>query len=145
MRTRSPLLVPAFISIGFVCLWPHLLGAEANDIYAGFRTVWSDFAAHLTFAQRFARFPPDLWFDHNPLFYGVRFEYPFLTGLISGGLLRLTGSEVVALLVPTIIAAAGLPCVIYAFLRTAHVTAPWAAVGTLIFYLGGGGSAGLWH
>jgi hypothetical protein len=131
-------LVAAAVSLVFLWLWPQLYWADAAGIHAGYRSVWSDFAAHLTFAQRFARFPPELWFAHNPLFHGVRFDYPFVTGLISGGLLRLTGSELLALLLPTMAAAAVLPWVILAWLRTAGVAAAWASAGILIFYLAGG-------
>lgn len=133
-----PWLVPALISAAFLGWWPELIFADEHGIQAGFRTVWADFAAHLTYAQRFARFPPELWFHHHPLFYGAPFDYPFLTGLISGLLLRLTGSEVAALLTPTMVAAAALPWVIYVFLRVANVQPPWAAAGTLLFYLAGG-------
>jgi hypothetical protein len=131
-------LVAAAITLIFLWLWPQLHWADAAGIHAGYRSVWSDFAAHLTFAQRFARFPPELWFAHNPLFHGLRLDYPFVTGLISGGLLRLTGSEVLALLLPTMAAAAVLPWVLLAWLRTAGVAAVWAAAGILIFYLAGG-------
>jgi len=133
-----PLAIPALLSVGFLWLWPHLFYADAAGIFAGFRTVWADFAFHLTYAQRFANFPPEHWFEHHPLYYGVHFDYPFLSGLVSGGLLRLTGSEVAALLIPTMVAAAALPWLIYLFLRTAGVSAPWAAAGTLVFYLGSG-------
>jgi len=134
----APLAVPAILSAGFLWLWPHLFYADSAGIHGGFRTVWADFAAHLTFAQRFGSFPPELWFEHHPLYHGVHFDYPFLTGLISGAVLRWSGSEVAALLVPTMVAAGALPWLIYALLRTAGVSAPWAAAGTLVFYLGGG-------
>jgi len=137
-EARWPLAVPAILSAGFLWLWPHLFHADASGIHAGLRTVWADFAAHLTFAQRFAGFPPELWFEHHPLYYGVHFDYPFLTGLFSGAVLRWTGSEVAGLLVPTMVAAAALPWLVYGFLRTAGVNGAWAAAGTLLFYLAGG-------
>lgn len=133
-----PLAVPAVLSMGFLWLWPHLFYADAFGIHGAFRTLWADFSAHLTFAQRFASAPPALWFQHHPLYYGLHFDYPFVSGLISGLLLRLTGSEVAALLIPTIVATVALPWLIYLLVRTAGITAAWAAAGTLVFYLGGG-------
>ncbi|MEN8175610.1 MAG: hypothetical protein ABFS23_07595 [Pseudomonadota bacterium] len=135
---RWPLLIPAVLSVGFLWLWPHLFFEDATGIHSGSRTVWADFAIHLTYAQRFAQFPPGLWFDHQPLYFGAPFDYPFITGLISGLLLRATDSEVVAMLAPSMVAAAALPWLVYGFLRVTDLRPSWAAAGTLVFYLAGG-------
>jgi hypothetical protein len=114
---------------------------ERNDgLYAGWRTVWADWAVHFSYANVFAYWPVGDWFSSNPVFATAGFAYPFLADALSGLLMR-AGMELIwAFLLPSI--AASLALVSLLFLFYALLLGSWRAAvlaSTLFFTNGGAG------
>ena len=88
----------------FIYIWPKMLYFNLNgDLVAGWVNVWGDFAAHFAYASPFAYRTINDWFISNPVFFYNKFNYPFLTDLISGLLIRLGFSIPSAFVFPSII------------------------------------------
>ena len=116
---------------------------QDGALYAGFRTVWADWAAHLAYANVFAYRPMHDWFAHNPLFFPGRFSYPFLADLISGLLMRVGFSTVTAFVLPSIVTTLCLLAALLIFYRGALGTHGRAALALTLLLCGGG--LGFWY
>src|SRR5438309_1040457 len=96
-KRGPPLNKRAYVGYGLLFFWiafflwlfPNVYFQNARGIFAGHRIVWADWAVHTTYATRFARYPVAAWFTVHPLFVNAPFNYPFLSALIPGLLLRL--------------------------------------------------------
>lgn len=72
----------------FAKIWSQMLVMEKSGLYAGWVSIWGDWAAHLSFSNSFAfgnNFPP-----RNPLLAGEPFSYPFLADFL-GAILTKSG------------------------------------------------------
>ena len=103
-----------------------MLLERSDGLYAGWRTVWADWAVHFSYANVFAYWPVGDWFSSNPVFATAGFAYPFLADALSGLLMR-AGMELVwAFLLPSI--AASLALVSLLFLFYALLLGSWGAL-----------------
>lgn len=112
-------------------------------LYAGFRTVWADWAAHLAYANVFAYRPLQDWFTHNPLFLPGRFSYPFFADLISGLLMRAGVDIVTAFVLPSLLTTVGLLAALLVFYRGVLGTHARAALALTLWLCAGG--LGFWY
>ncbi len=94
----------AFWGLILALIWPQMYFTSDAGVFAGSRTVWADWPAHLTYINVFANLQISQWFTQNPLFLGGNFNYPFASSLISGMLMRLGVSQVNSLIVPSFLA-----------------------------------------
>lgn len=65
----------------FTKIWSQMLVSEKDGLYAGWISIWGDWAAHLSYSNSFAfgnNFPPQ-----NPLLAGEPFSYPFLADFLA--------------------------------------------------------------
>lgn len=116
---------------------------KGGALYAGFRTVWADWAAHLAYANVFAWRPVQDWFTHNPLFLPGRFSYPFLADLISGLLMRVGVDTVTAFVLPSLITTVCLLAALLVFYRGVLGTHACAALALTLLLCAGG--MGFWY
>ncbi len=136
---RWPLLALS-LSWVMLCGWLQInaLQIRADGIWAGHLNIWSDWPLHIAMAIGFAERSPALWFEHHPLFAGGGLNYPFLVNLVSGLLLRLGLSLDWAISLPTFVASALTPYLLWAVFFLALRKAWQALAGVCIFYLGAG-------
>lgn len=76
---------------------------SAEGIVSGVRTVWSDWAVHLIYANVFAFRPPSDWLAVSPIFAGLPSRYPFAANVIPGLLMRLGVDVVWAFQIPSLL------------------------------------------
>lgn len=122
----------------FVVLWPRMFFERADGLYAGWRTLWADWVAHLAYANVFAERSPASWFGSHPLFATQRFDYPFLADAISGLLMRAGLDRVDAFVWPSLLASLALVALLYAFYAR-QLAAPGRALLALTLFLANGG------
>lgn len=88
--------------VAFLMLvWPNILQQNNKGVFAGHPFVWADWSWHLSQAQWFASQPLSHWLSCFPIYACVKLNYPFLTNLISGILLKLQLPLTVSFLVPS--------------------------------------------
>jgi len=76
-----------------------MLMLEPNGLYAGWVNIWGDWAAHLSYATSFGygtNIPLEM-----PILAQAKFSYPFMSNLLSGGLMRIGVGMILAMLVPS--------------------------------------------
>ncbi|MEQ1877032.1 MAG: hypothetical protein ABL958_10330 [Bdellovibrionia bacterium] len=84
-------------------LFSHMLEIKPDGVYAGHPYVWADWALHIGMANVFAHNDPQDWFKFHPVYAGAPLNYPFLTNLISGLLMRAGLALDTAFLYPSIV------------------------------------------
>jgi hypothetical protein len=84
-------------------LFANMLEMKPDGLYAGHPYVWADWQLHIGMANVFAHNDPTDWFKFHPVYAGAQLNYPFLTNLISGLLMRVGASVENAFLAPSII------------------------------------------
>jgi len=109
-----------------------------EGLYAGFRTIWADWAFHLAYSNVFAYRPLSEWFSHHPLFYPVRFNYPFVASFISGMLTRIGVDSVSAFVVPAILITLGFLAILFLFYRMLLKSNTLSFLGVTLFLTSGG-------
>jgi hypothetical protein len=124
---------------GFLCyVWPRLFYATPDGIFAGERAIWGDWAGHLAGTAVFAFRPVSLWFQNHPLFYGQTFNYPFVSSMISGLLMRAGMGRVPAMVIPSLITSLLLLGVLYFFYRNILKSQRQAYLAITLFFMSGG-------
>jgi hypothetical protein len=79
-----------------------------------------------------------MWFEHNPVYYGHPYNYPFVSSLISGLLVRAGLDPLSALTLPSVVTSILLLIVLYLFYyRIFRHSAP-ACAAVFLFLLSGG-------
>jgi len=122
----------------FCLLWPRMLFERTDGLYAGWRTVWADWAVHFSYASVFAYWPIGDWFSINPVFATGGFAYPFLADAISGLLMR-AGMELVwAFALPSIAASLALVSLLFFFYALRMGSSRAAVLASTLFFTNGG-------
>ncbi len=122
----------------FLYIWPRMFVAAPDGIYAGDRCIWGDWAGHLSGIAVFAFRPVSMWFQDHPLFYGLPFNYPFASSMISGMMMRMGADRVSALVIPSIITTLALLAILYCFYRVILKSEKQAFVAVSLFLLSSG-------
>lgn len=122
----------------FLVLWPRMFFERADGLYAGWRTIWADWVAHLAYAQVFAERPFGSWLASHPLFATQRFDYPFLADALSGLLMRAGVDRVGAFVWPSLLASLALVALLYAFYARLLHTPGRALLAATLFFTNGG-------
>lgn len=122
----------------FLWLWPQLFFERDGGIFAGNSNLWADWAAHMSYASVFAFKSPSDWFTHHPIFVFEKFNYPFITSLISGFLIKAGVTKANAFLWPTLITTIFFFGFLARFLKFALGKSRDAAIAMNLFLLSGG-------
>lgn len=122
----------------FAVLWPRMFFERSDGLYAGWRTVWADWVAHLAYANVFAERPFGSWLGTHPLFATQRFDYPFLSDALSGLLMRAGMDRVAAFVAPSLLASLLLVVLLYAFYARLLGTPRRALLALTLFFTNGG-------
>jgi hypothetical protein len=122
----------------FAVLWPRMFFERADGLWAGWRTLWADWVAHLAYANVFAERPFGRWLESHPLFATQRFDYPFLADALSGLLMRAGLDRVGAFVWPSLLASLLLVALLYAFYARLLHTPRRALLATTLFFTNGG-------
>jgi hypothetical protein len=122
----------------FCVLWPRMLFERSDGLYAGWRTVWADWAVHLSYANVFAYWPIGDWFSSNPVFATADFAYPFLADAVSGLLMRAGMELVSAFVLPSIVASLALVSLLFLFYALLLGSSRAAVLASTLFFTNGG-------
>ena len=122
----------------FAVLWPRMFFERADGLYAGWRTLWADWVAHLAYANVFAERPFGSWLGTHPLFATQRFDYPFLSDALSGLLMRAGMDRVGAFVWPSLLASLLLVALLYALYVRLLGTPRRALLASTLFFANGG-------
>jgi len=122
----------------FLVLWPRMFFERADGLWAGWRTIWADWVAHLAYANVFAERSFGRWLESHPIFATQRFDYPFLADAVSGLLMRVGVDRVAAFVVPSLLASLLLVALLYAFYARLLPTPGRALLATTLFFTNGG-------
>lgn len=133
-------LILVFVVWGtyFLNLWPRMLYWTEKGIASGWVGIWGDWAAHFSYASRFAYNPPYLWLGEHPLFSGSNFTYPFLADAISGLLIRTGLNEVASFILPSIITTFIMLIILYVFYLFFLKSGFKAFIAITLFFTAGG-------
>lgn len=144
-RRKFFLPVTIFVAVFFIfaAIWSQALTIRPDGLYGGQPFIWADWSLHLSMAYRFASLPPSHWFDSMPVYAGIRLNYPFVTNLISGFLLR-TGLSLPLSFI--------LPSLLFTFMLFAGIVwlgrklggSLFSGVVALLLFVGSGG-LGAWY
>lgn len=124
--------------IYFLWLWPRMFYYKEQSIWAGFITVWADWAAHVSYAAPFAYKDPGQWFVAHPLFINKPYIYPFVPDAISGLLIRFGLNTVNSFVLPSILFTFMLLYACTKILYTQLKSVKQSYVGLTVFLLSGG-------
>ncbi len=128
----------------FGLLWSRMLVWEDDGIYAGWRTVWGDWAAHLTYTHSFLysnNFSP----GELPVYAGEKFSYPFMADFASAMLMVLGSSYWGSFLVPSLVFSMGLVLAIWLFGKVLTKDGLVSVLSVFLFLFNGGlGFLWLW-
>lgn len=122
----------------FCVVWPDMLFELDDGLYAGWRTVWADWAAHFAYANVFAYWPAAEWFSSHPLSATTGFDYPFLADALSGLLMRAGLDRVWAFLPLSLLASLALVALISRFYGLQLGRPLPALVASTLFFANGG-------
>ena len=122
----------------FCLLWPRMLFERSDGLYAGWRTVWADWAVHFSYANVFAYWPVGEWFSRNPVFATAGFSYPFAADALSGLLMRAGMERVWAFVLPSAAASLVLVGLLYLFYWMLLESWRAAALASTLFFTNGG-------
>ncbi|MFZ3048531.1 MAG: hypothetical protein WA151_21670 [Desulfatirhabdiaceae bacterium] len=109
-----------------------------EGIFAGERSIWADWAAHLAGSSAFAFLPLSMWFENHPQFYGQTYNYPFVSSMISGILMRLGIDRISAFIIPSVIISLLLLVILYCFYNAIFKSKRQAWLAVSLFFLCGG-------
>jgi hypothetical protein len=137
-RARCLALALATWGLYFCLVWPAMLVERDDGLYAGWRTIWADWAAHFAYANVFAYWPVGEWFSSHPLSATTAFDYPFLANAVTGLLMRAGFDRVPAFLVPSLLASLALVALLAAFYLLRLGRALPALVAMTLFFANGG-------
>jgi hypothetical protein len=122
----------------FAVLWPRMFFERPDGLWAGWRTVWADWVAHLAYAGVFEERAFGHWLESHPLFATQRFDYPFLADALSGLLMRAGVDRVAAFVWPSLLASLALVALLYAFYARSLGTPGRALLALTLFFTNGG-------
>jgi hypothetical protein len=137
---RGGFVVALLLAWTAVEIWlqHHALSIRADGVWAGHLNIWSDWPLHLAMAGAFADRAPADWFSSHPMFAGGTLHYPFVVNLLSGLLMR-AGLELdLAMSLPTLLAGAATPLLLYRCLRAGLDRAGPAVLAVSLFFLASG-------
>ncbi len=133
-------LVLAFAIWGVIFTWllPRLFYETDQGIYAGVRSIWADWAAHMTYFQHMLNHPVSDWFNHHPLFYLERFNYPFAMHLLSLFFHKMGASLTYSFTLPSLLVAYALLFTMVLFFDLHKKSAAQILICISLFFLSGG-------
>ena len=135
-RAFAATLAIWWLYFGFI--WPRMLFERADGLYAGWRTVWADWAVHFAYANVFAYRRIGDWFSTNPIFAGGKFDYPFLADAISGWLMRAGMDRIWAFLLPSLLTSLVLVALLFVFYEALLRSPKLALLACVLFFTNGG-------
>jgi hypothetical protein len=115
-----------------------MLFERSDGLYAGWRTVWADWAVHFAYANAFAYRPIGDWFSNHPIFASGDFNYPFLADALSGLLMRAGMERVWAFVLPSIAASLVLVGLLFLFYLPLLRSSRAAVLASTLFFTNGG-------
>ncbi len=122
----------------FTLLWPRMLFERSDGLWAGWRTVWADWAAHFAYANVFAYQAAPDWFSSHPLFLARPFDYPFAVDALSGLLMRVGVDRVAAFVGPSLLASLAFVALLFVFYAIRLGSSRLALLATTLFFTNGG-------
>lgn len=87
----------------FIIVWSNMFTQTEQGIFVGHPFVWADWSMHLAHINWFSEQAPERWLSCQPTYACARFNYPFMTNLISGLLLRANTSLTFSILLPSLV------------------------------------------
>lgn len=126
----------AFWGLLFAKIWSQMLVIEPDGLYAGWRSIWGDWAAHLTYVNSFAygnNFPPQ-----NPILAGSKLSYPFLADFFSAMLIKLGLNFITAMIVPSFILSLSSVVILFFFAKSLLKKTAQAILAVFIILFNGG-------
>lgn len=119
-------------------LWPRMLFERSDGLWAGWRTVWADWAAHFAYANVFAYRDARDWFTVHPLFATRSFDYPPVVDALSGLLMRAGLERSEAFLWPSAAASLLLVGLLHHFYARRLDSPALAFLASSLFFTNGG-------
>lgn len=116
----------------------HAMQWRADGWYFGHGNVWSDWSLHVSQVTRFVVTPPSEWWSMSTYFAGGKYTYPFVSNLLSAGLIRLGLSYPAALIGPSILFWAATLATLFWFGRWIIGSGKAAVVAITIFFCSAG-------
>jgi len=135
-RAFAATLAIWWLYFGFI--WPRMLFERADGLYAGWRTLWADWAVHFAYANVFAYRRIGDWFSTNPIFAGGPFDYPFLADALSGLLMRAGMDRVWAFVLPSLLTSLVLVALLFVFYEALLRSPKLALLACVLFFTNGG-------
>ncbi|MBD3362199.1 hypothetical protein GF362_00590 [Candidatus Dojkabacteria bacterium] len=122
----------------FLIIWPKMLFYGNDGIYSGYFGVWSDWASHFAYMNRFLYHTPANWFNTHPLFYGKKFIYPFIPDFISAMLVKFGMDKVTSFILPSLLVSLLLLLIFYKFFKYIFKSSKLAILAITLFFSSGG-------
>ena len=119
-------------------VWPRMFFSTPEGIFAGERSIWGDWAGHLAGSAVFAFRPLSMWFENHPLFYGQSYNYPFVSSMISGLLMRAGADRISAMVIPSIVTSLFFLAILYRFYNNILKSRRQAYAAITLFFMSGG-------
>jgi len=130
------ILFLAFWALLFIKIWSQMLVVESDGLYAGWRSIWGDWAAHLTYVNSFVygdNFPPQ-----NPILAGTRLSYPFLADFFSAILMKSGLNFITAMILPSFVLSFSSVVILFFLAKSLLKKAIPAMVAVFVVLLNGG-------
>lgn len=131
-------LVVAIWSALDIWLQHNALAVRSDGVWAGHLNIWSDWPLHIAMASAFADRSPADWLSSHPMFAHGALHYPFAVNLLSGLLMRLGLGLDAAMSLPTLLAGAATPFLLYRCFRAGLGHAGTSALALSLFFLASG-------
>ena len=140
LKTTTGGLTTLWLTWGayFVLLWSKMLYKVPGGWMSGYRTLWADWALHLTLANVFAFRSMSDWFTHHPVYYPGSFNYPFMSAFLSGMLIRLGIPPIQSFIIPSIVFTLFLLSILFLFYKSFLKTNSLSFLGVTLFLASGG-------
>jgi len=122
-----------------VCCWQMLEWDSAGNLIAHSYSVWGDWSAHFTFISSLRERGLHWISGDNPLFYGMPFQYPFLSHLFTAIVSMITRLDVVhATFAVSIVFLFALPFSLFHFFQSIRMSVRQSLIAIFLFlFLGG--------
>lgn len=136
-KSKTVVLFIVGWTIFFGLFWSRAIYKNPQgDLIAGHVNIWGDWAMHATLTSHMAY--QSLIPKMNPLLWGTKLNYPFLTDLISAGLVKIGVPFWSALTIPSFISSVLVVIALLAFYQVVFRSKKISLVATSIFLFNGG-------
>lgn len=119
--------------------WQMIDWDASGNLIAHNYSVWGDWSAHFTFISAIRERGLGWISGNNPLFFGIPFQYPFLSHLITAAFSLFTGTNVIqATLYSSLLLLFALPFMMNRFFQSLGLSTRQSILSTLLFLFIGG-------